>query len=169
MLEIPAKFQPERLSRRGEITAWGLAALAVSGGILQRRLGLTVHWLYIFLALVLIFSAAAISLTNWVDRRTVLRLEAGGLAFSNGLRQVEIAWHRIREVQELTLNPGKMIRIFADDGRYFSFRTYGEVTLRGKVRGQVGFRDGERILAHIIEKSSLKRSQRSDGVYYVRE
>lgn len=172
MIEIPAEFRPERLSRRGEVTAWALAAIAIVGWVLQRRLGLIVHWSYIFLTLLLILSGAAISLTNWVDRRTVLRLELGGLAFSNGLRSVEIAWHRIHKLQELPLNPGKMVRVYAEDGSYFSFRTYGEVILKGKVRGRVGFREGDQILACILEKSNLKPSRHpesNDGVYYVRE
>jgi hypothetical protein len=172
------EFQPERIPRRGEISAWGLALLAFAGWAAMTAAGLRVHWLYIFLALFLLISGALISLTNWVDRRTRLRLEPGGVAYEDGLRRVRMDWRDIAQVHVLPAAPGKLIRVIGEDRKYFSFRTFGEVIMGGKSRGRVGFAQGEHILDVIIEKSRLKpvdppqagRSGRpAEGYYYARE
>jgi hypothetical protein len=53
---------------------------------------------------------------------------------------------------------------------FFSFRLLGEVSLRGQVRGRMGFADGERILRHILQTTGLKRFEKpGEGYYYARE
>lgn len=156
-MNIPAEFHPELLSRRGELTAWGLTILAVVAWLALRLGGLRVSWIFILVAVFLLIGALASSLSNWVDRHTVLRLELGGVSFENGLRQVEIAYHRIPRVQVLPIQLGNLVRVYGDNGQYFSFHTYGEVGLRGR-RGRVGFKEGEQILAHILERSRLKQA-----------
>jgi hypothetical protein len=46
----------------------------------------------------------------------------------------------------------------------------GEVSLRGQVRGRVGFADGDLILSYILDKARLTRiEQPGNGYYYARE
>jgi hypothetical protein len=78
-------------------------------------------------------------------------------------------------VQVLPMNLGRLVRVVGDK-TFFSFRTLGEVTLRGQMRGRVGFAQGEQILALILERSGLKTAapvdsgaRPSDGYYYSRE
>lgn len=176
-MDLPADFRPEVSTRRGEVTAWGLAILAFVGWALLSARGVRVSWLYIFLALFLLLSGLAISLTNWVERRTVLRLETDGVSYENGLRRARMAWNEIQRVQVEPGNLGNLVRVFGDGRQYFSFRTLGEVLLHGETRGRVGFTQGEAILTTIVEKSGLKRSTQpapgrslpTGGYYYARE
>jgi hypothetical protein len=44
------------------------------------------------------------------------------------------------------------------------------VSLRGQVRGRMGFAEGERILGHILKATGLKRvEQPGEGYYYARK
>jgi len=169
MIQTPAEIRPETFSRRGEITAWVLAILAlVSWFALQVR-GYPVPVFFIILTLFLLVASLAISLSNWSDRHTLLRLEADGIHFENGLRRVYLAWNEIQKVQIFPSNLGDRVRISGTQ-TFFSFRLLGEVSLRGQVRGRMGFADGERILRHILQTTGLKRFEKpGEGYYYARE
>jgi hypothetical protein len=169
MIDVPVEFRPERFSRRGEITAWSLAILALLGWISFSARGVQVPVLYGVLGVFLFIAGFAISLSNWSDRRTMLRLENDGVHFENGLRQVHLTWGEIQKVEIFTSNLGDRVRVSGAQ-KFFSFRLLGEVSLRGQVRGRMGFSDGERILAHILKSARLKRvDQPGVGYYYTRE
>lgn len=163
------EFRPEQFSRRGEITAWSLAILALLGWVSLIARGMQVPVLYGILAAFLILAGLAISLSNWSDRHTVLRLDDNGVNFENGLRRVRISWIEIQKAEIFTSNLGDRVRVSGAQ-KFFSFRLLGEVSLSGQVRGRMGFSDGERILAHIIKAARLKRvDQPGAGYYYTRE
>lgn len=155
-METPVEFRPECFSRRGEITAWGLAIFTLAGWFALRLRGLPVPLLLSALAIFLVLAAFAVSLSNWSDRRTLLRLEADGVRFENGLRRVYMPWKDIQMVQIFPSNLGDQVRV-TGARTFFNFRMLGEVSLRGQVRGRLGFSDGDRILQHILEAAQLKR------------
>lgn len=168
-MDIPVQFRPERFSRRGEITAWALAILALIGWIALITRGLPVPALYIALALFLLVAGVATSLSNWSDRHTLIRLETGAVSFENGLRRVRLTWDEIRKVQIFNSNLGDQVRV-SGERTFFTFRLLGEVSLHGQVRGRMGFADGDRILQHILQATGLKRVERpGQGYYYARE
>jgi hypothetical protein len=168
-MEIPAEFRPEIFSRRGEVTAWGLAILALVSWFTLRVRGTPAPVLFVILALFLLVAALTVSLSNWSDRHTLLRLEANGVRFENGLRRVFLTWDEIQKVQTFTSNLGDRVRV-SGFKTFFSFRMLGEVSMRGQVRGRMGFADGERILRHILRAAGLKRiEQPGEGYYYARE
>jgi hypothetical protein len=168
-MEIPAEFRPEIFSRRGEVTAWGLAILAMVSWFTLWVRSTPAPVLFIILALFLLGAALTISLSNWSDRHTFLRLEANGVRFENGLRRVYLTWDEIQKVQIFATNLGDRVRV-SGVNTFFSFRMLGEVSLRGQVRGRMGFDDGERILRHILRETGLKRiDQPGEGYYYARE
>ena len=139
MIEV-REFRPELLSRRGEWTAWILTLAASVGMWLLSRNGYIPAWAWIFFTF-LLFSGLSISLGNWLDRCTVIRLEAGGIQFENGLRHVRLGW---REVQKLAVLPtrwGKSVQVIGVES-HFGFKMLGEVQFRGEVRGRTGFPDG---------------------------
>ena len=169
MIQIPAEIRPESFSRRGEITAWALAILSSLSWLSLRVRGFAVPVFFTVLVIFLIVAALAISLSNWSDRHTLLHLEAEGIGFENGLRRVYMSWGEIQKVQIFPSNLGDRVRV-SSAKTYFSFRLLGEVSLRGQVRGRMGFADGERILRHIIQSSGLKRIDKpGEGYYYARE
>lgn len=164
-MELPAEFHPERFSRRGEFTAWSLTVLAFGGWAFILWRGGQASLPYSLLSFFVLLAALAISLTNWMDRRTTLRLDANGVQFENGLRRVRLSWQEIQQVQVFPSRLGRQVRVYGKQS-FFSFRTLGEVSLRGEVRSRLGFVEGERILRHILEQSGLQRvemRQTNDG------
>ncbi len=157
MTEENHSYQPELLPRQGEINAWGLALLASLGMTALYLRGQIPSWAWFFIAF-LYFSAASISLGNWVDRHTRLTLSAQGLFFENGLRKVSLAWTEIQQVRVLPARWGKTVQLIAPSG-HCEFSTLGEVEFRGELRGRTGFSAGETILQQILAASGLNRRE----------
>jgi len=162
-------FRPELLSRRGEYFAWGMtAALLVTWAILLIFKQPVVGWIP-FVTIFLLFAATLISLGNWVDRHTMIRVEDDGIQFENGMRRASIKWDDIKEVEVFRSNWGDKVRVVGATG-YFTFRTLAEVKMSGNLKGRMGFVQGEKILKHILDAGNLtKIKQTSSGYYYSRE
>lgn len=168
-MELPSEFQPERFSRRGEVTAWGLAALALALWGWTAWRGLPTPVVLVFVAGFCVLAGLAISLTNWVDRRTSLHLDEEGVSFGNGLRHVRLAWEEIREMRVYPSNMGDQVRVIGGN-TFFSFRTLGEARLGNQLRGRMGFAEGERIASFIRQKAHLAKVQETGAGYrYSRE
>lgn len=168
------EYRPELLNRRSELIAWGTAIL-VNGTWLF--LFFYSHWISYWLPILgipLLLIAMGISLGNWMDRKTIMNLDERGIYFSNGLRKVILDWDAINEVRVLPAQWGEKVQVFGIEA-YFAFHTLGEVTTDGRVLGRVGFKDGNRILEWILEKSNLiKREQldlgdQKEGYIYSRQ
>jgi len=163
------EYRPELLSRRGEYVAWGTALLAIAAWLILYVTNTPVFGGLRLLAVLLVLSGMAISLGNWMDRRTLLRLEPDGVWFENGLRQVRLHWNKIRQVQVIPSNWGKKVHVIGEK-THFDFRTLGEVTYQGEVKGRLGFAQGEEILRHILENARLKQVPGPENcIYYACE
>jgi len=163
------EYRPELLSRRGEYIAWGTALAVIVAWVILYLTRTPVFSGLRFLAILLALSGVAISLGNWMDRRTILRIEPDGVWFDNGLRQVSLYWSEIRQVQVYPSAWGKKVRVTGEK-THFDFRTLGEVILKGEVKGRMGFEKGEEILRHILENTRLKLvPSPENGSYYARE
>lgn len=158
-MATPHEFRPELTSRRGELIAWGATLLVGAAWIVLVSSGQNAGFAAPFLAVVLLLAALSISLGNWMDRRTLLRIDEARITFRNGLRNVQLAWDQIRQVQVLPAQWGKKVRVVGEraEGQpaHFEFLTLGEVKVLGEVKGRVGFREGEQILEQILERSGL--------------
>lgn len=149
--------------------AWGLTLVVGSAWVIMGLLGQTLPTAVPVLAVFLLGAALSMSLGNWMDRQTILRLEEEGVFFVNGLRRVQLQWDQIRQVQVFPSTWGKNVRVIGP-GTQFTFRTLGEVKVQDEVKGRMGFADGERILRRILEKAKLKKvDQNGSGYYYARE
>ncbi len=160
------EFHPEMMPRRGEWTAWGLWAvisLALWG---MHRLGSIPGWAWILWGF-LLFAAASISLGNWMDRRTVLRLTPEGIEFENGLRHVRLGWNEVMAVSVFPSNLGRTVQVRGEQA-HFRFKTLGEFKFRGETRGRTGFAAGEEILQEIVRRSGLRAVQEEGIVEYKR-
>lgn len=163
------EYRPETLSRRGEYFAWGLALFLISVWLLLHLTDISIFGGLPFLAVLLVLSGMAISLGNWMDRRTILRLETGGVWFDNGLRRIFLKWDEIQQVQVFPSAWGSKVRVIGESG-HFDFRTLGEVKLQGEVKGRLGFEKGDEILEHILTKANLTPGSNSEtGIYYSRK
>jgi hypothetical protein len=160
----PCEFHPVLLSRRGEWTAWALILVASLGMWFLNRSGFIPAWAWIFWAFML-FSSVSISLGNWLDRKTVIWLEADGIRFENGLRHVRLCWREIQKVAVLPARLGKSVQVIGEKS-HFGFKTLGEVQFQGEVRGRTGFPDGKTILDVILQKAGLVLVEESNNAYY---
>jgi len=165
------EFHPELNTPRGELIAWGSTLLVAAGWITLALSGSRVPGSVSFLGVVLLLVALSISLGNWMDRQTSLRLGPEGVHFCNGLRDVRLGWDEIRQVQVFPGRWGKRVSVIGP-ASHFEFRTLGEVTVQGEVKGRMGFVEGERILLAILKAANLvpkPESQSTDPYYYVRK
>lgn len=156
------EFTPERLSRRGEYTAWGMALLTAAAWIILDLAGRPLPGGFRTLAIFLVVLALGISLSNWMDRRTSLQLRPEGVHFVNGLRNVTLPWGDIRRVEVLPGGWGKKVRVFGSQA-YFEFRTLGEVRVQGDVKGRMGFPEGDQILQAILQGAHLHLVEETSG------
>jgi hypothetical protein len=159
------EFRPELLSRRGEVMAWLTTLLWFAAWTILSVSGRNIVYFAPILSFLFLLIAASISLGNWVDRRTVLRLKEEGLAFKNGLRDVHLLWDEINEIQVFSSNWGKKVRVLGERA-HFDFRTLGELTVRGEVKGRMGFPQGEYILQVILRKTHFKEVEHTGNSFY---
>ena len=165
---LTGEFRPELLSRRGETLAWLTALLSFSAWSILSFTGRPVRSVVPFMSFFFLFAAASISLGNWVDRSTVLRLDENGVGFRNGLRKVYLSWSQIIQIQVFGSKWGRKVRVLGKES-HFDFRTLGELTMGGEVKGRMGFLQGEQILRQMLASSGLKEVEHSDNnVYYAR-
>jgi hypothetical protein len=163
------EFRPELLSRRGEFIAWGLAIAVSLTWLVLVLLNREFPGAVPFFAAFLVAVALSISLGNWMDRRTVLRLDQDEVTFDNGLRHARLPYTDIRQVQVFPSAWGKKVRVIGKQA-HFDFRTLGEVKVQGEVKGRMGFPEGEQILKRILEMAQLKEvGSGGTARYYARE
>jgi hypothetical protein len=162
-------YEPELIPRRGEAIAWGCVLLVALGILVLVLTGQALSWLVVLLAAVLLLSAVLISLGNWSDRKTILRVDGEAIEFKNGLRQVWLGWNEINEVR-ITPSPwGNKVEVYGGNS-HFAFRTLAEVKVRGELKGRFGFVQGEQILRQIVLHSNLEiKDEPGAGYYYVRK
>ncbi|HUF37216.1 MAG TPA: hypothetical protein VMN57_01725 [Anaerolineales bacterium] len=162
-------FKPALLSRRVELLTWLVAAvLFVTWWLLQANqadFSGTAVMLFAFT----LFAASGISLSGWMDRRSSIRLDGGGVFFENGLRRVALKWDEIEQIRVLSAQAGsKRVQVLGPRV-FFEFRTLARLSLNGKDRGTSGYAEGERILGTLLEKTGLAESDSSASyVYYAR-
>jgi len=178
-MQVSQEFRPELIPRKGERIAWLLLILALAylGVGIWSDDGLT--WVAITFVSLMFLSAGSITLGNWVDRNTVLRLDPEGVSFSNGLRNISLNWDDVREVRVLESAWGRRVQVRGSAtstsssslgiSANFTFRTLGEVFMQGELKGRIGFVEGESILKKIVESSGLQESESTEKVrYYAR-
>ncbi len=141
------------MPRKGEYTAWALTIVAALGLYFLSQREPLPYWAWFFVAL-MAFSAVSISLGNWMDRKTFIRLEAGGVVFENGLRKTRLDWVAIKEVRTAPARWGVSVQVLGERA-HFAFSTLGVMKFQGEVRGRTGFAEGQHILDEIIRSAGL--------------
>lgn len=170
----PIEYRPVLLSRRGESIAWGLALLVGAAWLFLEVTGKLIFLAMPILEIFLLFSAASISLGNWMDRHSALQISDTGLSFHNGLRNVQLLWDEVQEVRVWPAQWGKKVELIGKkmngEKTHFGFRTLGEVKVQGEVKGRMGFEKGEEMLREIIQHSGVEKIEHpGEGYYYSRK
>ena len=156
------EFRPKLIPRRGELIAWLGSLIVGVGWVILAVFGPGVNLLILIVFILLSLVAASISLGNWMDRKTRLSLEPGGVEYHNGLRSVRMDWAEIQEVRVFPAQWGRKVQVIGDKA-YFGFSTLGEVKVNDRLIGQTGFADGEMILQRIVENANLNQIQPSQA------
>jgi hypothetical protein len=160
-------YKPEMQSRRSELVSWGLAFASLAGLLILNLGGVIFFWALVFVCF-LFFAALSISLGNWMDRQTQIRVADSGIAFQNGLRNVELPW---LSVNSLTTSPsrwGEKIQVVGQKS-HFEFNTLGEVIFQKQIQGRVGFQQGIEVRDEIIKNSGLTSvAKKGESYYYSR-
>lgn len=166
-MQEPKEYYPELLPRRGEWLAWSAGlGLMVGLFLLNAQTGEISITYWIFAGLI-IFFAMSISLGNWMDRRSVIRVGQNGIDFNNGLRSVQMTWSEINSVLVTPTQLGKRIQVQGTRS-HFAFKTFWQSKLGGQEM-RTGFPDGQQILDIIQRESGLSRKAEDNGtVYYSR-
>lgn len=159
------EFRPELLPRRGEVLAWLTTLLSFVAWTILSITGRPVLTVVPFMSFFFLLAAASISLGNWVDRSTVLHLDEDGVRFKNGLRNVHLLWDQILQIQVFGSSWGRKVRVFGKSA-HFDFRTFGEFTMAGEVKGRMGFQQGEQILRQVLLSTGLKEVEHTHNSYY---
>ena len=158
------EFRPELMSRRGEFLSW-LVSLSL---VLALTLGTMnwgpLSWLFWLFAGFMLLSAMSISLGNWVDRRSVIRVDSNGIAFQNGLRSVRLAWPEVQGAAVTESRLGKRVQVLGAKS-HFTFRMMGEAVFNGQLQ-RTGFAAGQEILETILLESGVKFKAEKDGMSY---
>jgi hypothetical protein len=168
------EYSPELVSRRSELIAWGSATLVNGTWVMLILLGQRLSFWLPILGIPLLLIASGMSLGNWMDRHTILKIDLEGIFFSNGLRQVQLKWREIREVRVLPAQWGKKVQVFGERS-YFGFHTLGEIRANGKVLGRTGFVNGDQVLEKILARTALievkkvEMGDQQEAYYYSRE
>ena len=158
------EFRPELTSRRGELMAWVSAVALGVAMFLAGRLWISIpSFLWIFEGF-LAFSALSISLGNWMDRKSVIRLGAEGIAFENGLRSVRLNWSEVQNVAVSETRMGRRVQVIGPTS-HFAFKMLNELNPNGQVF-RTGFAAGQKILDTVVRSSGLQLKSTSDGLYY---
>jgi hypothetical protein len=163
------EFHPVLTPRTGEGMAW-LAALSLgAAAIALRGQSKLLVGALPYLAVLVGLMAASISLSNWMDRRTVLRLDSQGVFFTNGLRRVSLGFPEVDQVIVFSGALGKRVQVIGGV-QHFEFRYLSEVEVQGSAPGRLGFPDGVAIVATLLREAGLQRMPHSQGdtVYYAR-
>ena len=161
------EFRPELMSRKAEWLAWLSSIGLFMGLIIVSSTAGPVSLLFWGFAYFLLFSAGSISLGNWMDRRSVLRIDADGVAYENGLRTVHFKWPDIQNVAVVPTKLGKRVQVQTAQA-HFTFKTMGELAMAGQLF-RAGFADGDEILARILEQTKMVVKAEQDGMtYYAR-
>ena len=160
-------YTPELLPRQGELNAWLLTVASAFGLYFLSLRSELLFWAW-FLFIILAFSAISISLGNWMDRKTVIRIKEDGISFENGLRKTNLTWDAIREVRTAPAHWGISVQVIGKQG-HFAFSTLGEMQFQGRVRARTGFSAGQEILDELIRSAGLiKKSQNGQFLTYSR-
>lgn len=156
------EFRPELMPRKGEWLAW-LASIGLFLGLFLggERWG-PLPFIYWAFAGFILFSALSISLGNWVDRRSVIRLGAEGIAFENGLRSVRLTWPEVQNVAVAPTRLGRRVQVQGAQS-HFTFKTMSESAMGGQLM-RTGFADGQEILETILRECGMKLKAEKDGM-----
>lgn len=169
-LNVRHELRPVRLPRTMEVVTWLLSVILLGAWWILRVNQAAFAGTTLILFVLMFFASFGISLSGWMDRRTVMVLDSKSIAFRNGLRDVTLSWSEIETVRVLPAQAGsKKVQVLGPRS-FFEFRTLAVLSLNDKERGRSGFAEGEQILETILTAAHLVEQETDQAyTYYARK
>lgn len=163
-------LKPEAGSRRPEALSWAFAVVLFGILFFMRPELQALRFGAWALGLFFGFSGAVMTLGNWLERNTSMRLNLQEIALVRPLQTLGMKWDEVDRVDVMTKSNAR--RVFVQGrGVKFSFRPATRVEIRGKIRDEYGFLESEKIIETILTMAKISeiRHDLVNGYYYAKE
>ncbi len=164
-------FQPLLAPRVNELTFWLVAVVFLLVGFFLRSIEMPGSFFAILLGILALLQAIGLSVSNWMDRKTVLRLRPEGIMYQNGLQHIDLSWEQIQGV-EVVRTRWNSRRVFVlGNNRKFHFQTLARLMYNNQKVLKYGFEQGDYILAMILKNCEFEMTTQPnpDSYYYSRK
>lgn len=147
-------FRPAKVSRQGELIAWGSAfAIGIGLGIYyiktQEIQIITSGMLFFFLS-----AGALISFGAWVDKRTIIRVNSQRLIYRSPFKELNLNWDQILQVRATQARRLWRIIVASRDA-HFRLRVSTSASEEENLTDFLALPDGERLVQIISGMAGL--------------
>jgi hypothetical protein len=104
----------------------------------------------------------AISFSNYLDSNTEIRTSIRGVAYRSPIRKINFGWEQIRRLIATSSSRGWRVRVEGELG-YFQFRSPSKVKVGNRGEMELGFKNGDRLIALILGSAQLDQTDYVDG------
>jgi hypothetical protein len=164
----PGLYKPAPPNPSGLGMAWGLFGISLLAGLYMLFYIFELPIVFWLASTLLLIVALAITLSHWLEGRTVIRLKVEGIQFESPLRNVEFAWSEIEELWCGKIRGGWRYMISGTDA---AFRFQSLVIIRSGQGREVrtGFGEGQKIAKMIHQSAGLNELDRQDDIWIYRK
>ena len=164
-LSTPQTLKPIQNPRRSEMTAWFLSLCLILILIFSTEGGFFKVG-GIILCTFFLISAVIISLGNWQNRKTVLRLSRDQIWYFNGIKESSLSWEEIQRVEVYSGRFNDKISLVSDSG-IIRFDIVNLEHFDQDKTPNYGFKEGVKILNSILDQTDFnEKKQNRLGYYY---
>lgn len=163
-LSTPQTYKPIQNSRRPELLAWFFSFCIIFILIFSPQTGLF-RIGGVILATFFLLSAVTISLGNWQNRNSVLKLSKDKIWYFNGVKELSFTWDEIQRVEVFRGRFNDKINLVSESGS-ISFDIIGLEQFNQDKTPYYGFREGAEILNFILKQTNLNEQKQDGSGYY---
>jgi hypothetical protein len=160
----PGVYKPVPPNPSGVRTAWLLFGITFVVGVPLFLMDFTLPLIFWFAFTILFIVALAISLSHWLEKRTLIMIGEDDICYQSPLRTVRLAWGEIDELRVGAMQGGWRFMVSSTDT---AFRFQSLVVIRSGSGREVrsGFMKGEQIADYIHRKAGLERVDHQDEIW----
>ncbi len=160
---VPGVYRPVPQNPSGLRIAWLLFGALIILWVILTFLAVKTPLLVKGTAIVLLLISLGISFSHWLDRRTTILLEEGGIHYKSPLRTVSLQW---QQVTELWCGPiqGGWRFLVSSPRAAFRFQSLVEIRSGGGKSIRSGYPEGVNIAKMIVTRAALSVQERRDQV-----
>lgn len=160
-------YKPVPPNPSGLRMGWLLFGISALAGVYMAIFQVDIPTIYWIASGVLLVVALAISLSQWLEGRTVITVMHDGIQFQSPLRKLKLRWSEIDELWCGKIQGGWRFMV---SGLQAAFRFQSLIVLRSGTGKQVrsGFEEGQKIAHHIFRAAGLSHQEQQDDIWIFR-